>query len=103
MVRRADPTRLKLLEPEPVLTIKPRDAMEAYRRRTGERMTYGKLAKVSGIAESTLKKIGSSLTHHTTLANIETLCRALDVIPGDLLELIDDPAKAKRTAKKKRR
>ena len=86
-----------------MLTIKLRDAMEAYRRRTGERMTYGKLAKVTGIAESTLKKIGSSLTHHTTLANIEKLCRALDVTPGDLLEVIDDPPKPKRTTKKKKR
>ena len=93
---------LKLLESEPVLTIKLRDAMEAYRRRTGERMTYGKLAKVTGIAESTLKKIGSSLTHHTTLANIETLCHALEVLPGDLLELIDDPPKSKRAKKSKR-
>ena len=94
---------LKLLEPEPVLTIKLRDAMEAYRRRTGERMTYGKLAKVTGIAESTLKKIGSSLTHHTTLANIETLCRALEVTPGDMLELIDNPPKAERAKKKTRK
>ncbi len=85
-----------------MLTIKLRDAMEAYRRRTGERMTYGKLTKVTGIAESTLKKIGASLTHHTTLANIEKLCRALDVTPGDMLELIDDPpkAKGKRAGKK---
>ena len=90
-------------ESEPVLTIKLRDAMEAYRRRTGERMTYGKLAEATGIAVSTLKKIGSSLTHHTTLTNIEKLCRALDVTPGDLLELIDDPPKARRGPKKKRR
>jgi len=85
-----------------VLTIKLRDAMEAYRRRTGERMTYGKLAKATGIAESTLKKIGSSLTHHTTLANIEKLCRSLSVTPGDLLELIVDPPKPKRPTKRKR-
>ncbi len=85
-----------------MLTIKLRDAMEAYLRRTGQRMTYGKLTAATGIAESTLKKIGSSLTHHTTLANIEKLCRALDVTPGDLLELIDDPTKPKRPTKRKR-
>ena len=86
-----------------MLTIKLRDAMEAHRRRTGERMTYKKLAELSGISDSTLRKIGGSLTHHTTLANIEKLCRALDVTPGDLLELIDDPPKPKpkRVAKKK--
>ncbi len=86
-----------------MLTIKLRDATEAYRRRTGQRMTYGKLAEATGIAESTLKKIGSSLTHHTTLANIEKLCRALDVTPGDLLELIDEPPKTKQQPKKKSR
>ena len=86
-----------------MLTIKLRDAMEAHRRRTGERMTYAKLAKLTGISDSTLRKIGGSLTHHTTLANIEKLCRALDVLPGDLLELIDDPPKAKRIKTRKRR
>jgi DNA-binding Xre family transcriptional regulator len=79
-----------------MLTIKLRDAMEAYRRRTGERMTYRKLAALTGISDSSLRKIGGSLTHHTTLANIEKLCRTLDVTPGDLLELIDDPPKPKK-------
>ncbi len=86
-----------------MITIKLRDAMEAYRRRTGERMTYMKLGELTGISNSTLRKIGGSLAHHTTLANIETLCRALEVMPGDLLELIDDPPKAKQVTKKKRR
>ena len=81
---------LKFLESEPVLTIKLRDAMEAYRRRTGERMTYGKLVAATGIAESTLKKIGSSLTHHTTLANIEKLERALHHTAGCIAETVQD-------------
>ena len=86
-----------------MITIKLRDAMEAHRRRTGERMTYKKLAELTGISDSTLRKIGGSLTHHTTLANIETLCRALEVTPGDMLELIDDPPKRQREPKRKRR
>ena len=77
--------------------------MEAHRRRTGERMTYKKLGELTGISNSTLRKIGGGLAHHTTLANIETLCRALDVPPGDMLELIDDPPKRKRATTKKRR
>ena len=84
-----------------MLTIKLKEAMEAYRRRTGERMTYAKLSKATGIAVSTLKKIGSRLDHHTTMGNLEKLCRALTVSPGDLLELIDDPPKAKPKRKKK--
>jgi DNA-binding Xre family transcriptional regulator len=54
------------------------------------------VANLTGISDSTLRKIGGSLTHHTTLANIEKICRALDVTPGGLLELIDDPPKAKK-------
>lgn len=77
--------------------------MEAHRRGTGERMTYKRLAELTGISDSTLGKIGGSLTHHTTLANIEELCRALDVTCGDLLELIDDrPNGKKKSANTKR-
>lgn len=84
-----------------MITIKLRDAMEAHRRRTGDRMTYRKLAALTGISESALRKIGGSLTHHTTLTNVEKLCRALDVSPGDLLELIDDPPRRKQVLRKK--
>ena len=84
-----------------MLTIKLKDAMEAYRRRTGERMKYRRLWEITGISESTLKKIGSSLTKHTTLSNVEKLCRALGVTPGDMLELIDDPPKSKPKRKSK--
>lgn len=85
-----------------MITIKLRDAMEAYRRRTGERITYARLAVITGISESTLRKIGASLSHHTTLTNIEKLCRALGVTPGDLLELLDDPPKPEVKLKPKR-
>ncbi len=84
-----------------MLVVKLRDAMEAYRRRTGERMTYAKLAERTGISASTLRTIGSNLAYHPTFASVERICRALDVSPGDLLELIDDPPKAKRESRKK--
>ena len=77
--------------------------MELYRRRTGERMTYAKLSERTGIAVSTLKKIGSRLGKHTTLASVEKLCTELGVTPGDLLEIIPNPPKPKRTRKKKKR
>jgi DNA-binding Xre family transcriptional regulator len=92
----------KYREAEPVLAIKLREAMEAYRRRTGERMTYPKLSKLTGIAVSTLKKIGSRLGHRSTFGNVEKLCLALSVAPGDLLEIVADPPKAKRAAGRKR-
>ncbi len=86
-----------------MIVVKLRDAMEAYRRRTGQRMTYVRLAERTGIAHSTMRTIGSDLTYHPTLANIERICKALEVSPGDLLEIIDAPPKPKRRPKKKRR
>ena len=85
-----------------MLVVKLKDAMEAYRRRTGERMTYAELAERTGISHATLRTIGSVLAYHPTLANIERICNALDVTPGDMLEIITDPPKprAKRTPKK---
>ena len=50
-----------------------------------------------------MRTIASRDDYNATLELIEKLCRALDVTPAGLLELIDDPPKAKRTAKKKRR
>ena len=79
-----------------MIVVKLREAMEAYRRRTGERMTYAKLSAVTDISPETLRSIGSRLNYRPTLGNVEKLCRALDAPLHDLLELIDDPPKAKR-------
>ena len=65
--------------------------MEAYRRRTAQRMTYAKLAEKTGISHETLRSIGSRLDYHPTFANVEKICRALDVPLHDMLEMIDDP------------
>ena len=85
-----------------MLVVKLKDAMEAYRRRTGERMTYAELAEHTGISHATLRTIGSVLTYHPTLANVERICKALDVSPGDLLEIINDPPKPMSKPKRKR-
>jgi DNA-binding Xre family transcriptional regulator len=85
-----------------VIVVKLREAMEACRRRTGVRITYEHLAQSTGIAVGTLQQIGSRLDYHPTLANVEKLCRALEVSLHDMLEMIDDPPKPKRRAKKKR-
>lgn len=79
-----------------MLVVKLKDAMEAYRRRTGERMTYAELAERTGISHATLRSIGSVLAYHPTLGNIERICKALDVTPGDMLEIIPDPPKSQR-------
>ena len=86
-----------------MLVVKLREAMEDYRRRNDERMTYAKLKRATGISESTLRSIGSILGYHPTLANIEKICRALGVTPGDLLAIIDDPPRRKRASKKSKK
>ena len=87
-----------------MIAIKLREAMEAYRRRTGERLTYESVAKLTDIAQTTLQSIGSRDDYNATLATIEKICWALDTTPADLLELIDDRPKPKRrqSAKKTR-
>ncbi len=77
--------------------------MEAYKRRTGKRMTYQILAEMSGVAEPTLHSIGSRNDYNATLATVEKICRALDVELTDMIEMTGDPLKAKRTTRKKKR
>jgi DNA-binding Xre family transcriptional regulator len=85
-----------------MIAIKLREAMEAYKRRTGKRMTYEILSRATGIGHGTLRTIGSRDDYNATLELVEKLCRALDVPLHDMLEMIDDPPKAKRGAAKKR-
>jgi DNA-binding Xre family transcriptional regulator len=85
------------------IIIKLREAMLAYKRRTGERMTYGILAERTGLAEGTLHNMGSRDGYHATLTTLARICGALGVTPGELLEFVPDPPKPKRRAKKKKR
>ena len=61
--------------------------MEAYRRRTGVRLTYGILSKRTAISVDTLQSIAARPGYNTRLSTIDRLCRALECTPGDLLEL----------------
>jgi putative transcriptional regulator len=70
--------------------------MERYRFRTGERLTYDKLAKQTGLSRTTIEALGSRPGYNTTLATIEKLCHALQCQPGDLLELLPDPPARKK-------
>ena len=83
--------------------IKLREEVLAYRRRTGEPMTYEILASRTGLAKGTLENIGGRRKHHANLSTIAEICGALGITPGDLLELIEDPPKPKRTARKKKK
>lgn len=73
-----------------MLRVRLREAMEAYKVRTGTRVTYRTLAEASGLAVSTLQSLAARPTYDTRLSTIERLCVALDCQPGDLLELKDD-------------
>ena len=86
-----------------MIAIKLREAMQAYKRNHGEKMTYKILAERTGIAQGTVSNIGSRDNYNATLATIEKICIALEVSPGELLEIIKDPPKRKRTSKKKKK
>ncbi|KKM85841.1 hypothetical protein LCGC14_1285010 [marine sediment metagenome] len=86
-----------------MVAIKLREAMEEYRRRTGERMTYKRLAERTGIAQGTLEVIGRRLGYNATIGTLENICVELDVSFGDLLVIIPDPPKSKRAKKKTRK
>ena len=85
------------------VVIKLREAVLAYKRRTGEPMTYEILAGRTGLAKGTLENIGGRRKHSANLSTIAAICGALSITPGDLLELIENPPKRKRTTKTKKR
>lgn len=73
-----------------MIKVKLREAMEIFRRRTGVRLTYDTLAGKTGISVNTLQSLATRPSYNTRLTTIEKLCRALDCLPGDLLELAVD-------------
>ena len=73
-----------------MLRIKLRDAMEAYRVRTGEKLTYEALAVISGLSIATLQSLAARPQYNTRISTIEKLCVVLGCLPGDLLELASE-------------
>lgn len=69
------------------LQIKLREAIATYERRTGQRMTYERLASLAGVSRSTIESIATRQTYNATLTTIERICGALECRPGDLLDL----------------
>ena len=70
-----------------MIRVKLRDAIEKHRRRTGERMTYERLAQATGLSRRTLESLASRPGYNTTLDTIGKLCRVLGCQPGELLVL----------------
>lgn len=73
-----------------MIVVKLREAMEAHRRRTGNRLTYEALSAQTGISGATLQSLAVRPGYNTRLSTIEKLCRVLGCTPGELLELSTD-------------
>jgi DNA-binding Xre family transcriptional regulator len=73
-----------------MIRVKLREAMDAYRVRTGNRLTYELLAEQTGIALATLQSLAARAGYNTRLSTIEKICHALKCSPGDLLEMSTD-------------
>lgn len=84
-----------------MIVVKLKEAMLAYGRKCGQKITYAELEGLTGIPRGTLYSIGSRKNYYPTIPRIEKLCRALEVPLHDMLEMIDDPPKL--ASKRKRR
>lgn len=65
--------------------------MEAYRQRTGLRLTYEAIAERTGISVATLQSLATRPGYNTTLSTVDKLCSALGCSPGELLEFRPEP------------
>lgn len=68
-----------------MIEIRLRQALEVYRRRTGERLTYHELATRTGLSRSTLESMASRPGYNASLATIDKLCIVLGCDIGELL------------------
>jgi DNA-binding Xre family transcriptional regulator len=73
-----------------MIRVKLREAMDAYRQRTGIKLNYELLADQTGIALATLQSLAARAGYNTRLSTIEKICLALKCSPGDLLEMSTD-------------
>lgn len=71
--------------------------MERFRLRTGQRLTYDRLATLAGLSRATIEAIASRSDYNTTLSTIEKICVALDCTPGDLLEVLPNDGTTRAT------
>ena len=75
-----------------MILVKLREAMNGYRQRTGERLTYELLAQRTGLSRPTLESLSSRATYNPRLSTIDKLCQVLRCTPGELLEFVPDHA-----------
>lgn len=68
-----------------MIRVKLRDAIESHRQRTGERITFERLAEMTGLSRQTVESLSSRQGYNTTLGTIDKLCHVLKCHPSDLL------------------
>jgi DNA-binding Xre family transcriptional regulator len=71
-----------------VIVVRLKEAIAAYERRSGRRMTYEDLSKATGLSRETLQSVATRGQYNTTLSTLDRLCAALVCTPGELLEYV---------------
>ncbi len=77
--------------PRQVIVVRLREMISAFEKRTGEKLTYAKLAERSGIARATIESLASRPAYNATLETIDKLCGALGCGLTDLVDYQPPP------------
>ncbi len=64
--------------------------IQDYEARTGLRLTYTELSKISGVAHDTIKSLASRDDYNTTLIVITQICSTLNISPLKFLDWSTD-------------
>ncbi|MGM9484911.1 helix-turn-helix domain-containing protein [Roseateles sp. NT4] len=75
------------IQEDAILRVKLKEVVERHATLTGERVTYARLAAMTGIALSTIESLASRRDYNPTLRTLARICVALNCSPGELLEL----------------
>lgn len=70
-----------------IFRIKLKEAVERHETLSGERLTYARLAEMTGIAPSTIESLATRRDYNPTSKTLARICAALNCSPGELLEL----------------
>jgi transcriptional regulator with XRE-family HTH domain len=71
-----------------MIVVKVREAMERWRRQTGQRMTYRQLSVLTGLSVSTLQSVAARKGYNPTLDLVDRIATALNCPLPLLLEQI---------------
>ena len=61
----------------------------------GRRITLNEVSESTGVARATINRIANQPGYNTTTDSIDALCKYFACTPGDLLEYVAKPRKAK--------